>query len=133
MLIGYAAKHCNAFSLTKFKGFRYEQSATDLERNLKPYLNESYLGLGTVGNYQKGSKVHQYFINNITLQILYSVNGLFEWKSPELLEDLILYIKGVYWLRTVTHENLVFLNPLFTNHNKWAIQNLHIYVPEIKC
>lgn len=130
-LIQYAAQQCTAFSFTKFKGIRYLSTAEQMENTLKPYKNNDFLGLGTVGNYQKGSKVYQYVINKDTLQFLRQCNGLFEWESPTWLEDLTFYICDDYWMRSISHEKLVFFNPKFMKQNIWVKENIGIQIPQI--
>lgn len=129
-LIRYASLHCQSFSFTKFKGIRYKTTAIELERRLQPFQNHNFFGLGTIGNYQTGSKVIQYYLCPETVDVLKECTEIFEWQSPELLDDLILYIGKHYWIRSVSHEEMLFVNPLFSEHNQWLKQNLNITIPE---
>ena len=104
---------------------RYGAQVKQLENLLSPFRLQKEIGTGTIGNYRKGSKVLYYSLVKESKKVLLSVNNIFEWQSPQRYEDIIFYIRGVYWLRTITHEKYMFVNPRFKEHNQWLINTLN--------
>jgi len=45
-----------------------------------------------------------YRINNTTINILRSVESVYQWVSPSYPEDLAFYKKGELWFASIAHE-----------------------------
>ena len=70
------------------------------------YVDVEYIGYG-VSTYKREIKVVK--LDKSLVDILKTTNGLYDWKFPNMPEDLCFYSKGKCLLSSVAHEGLCFI------------------------
>lgn len=127
-LINIMYNYCDAFSfhLTNyFKTCRSVKCLNDFDgkkylkykSNLQPIIDEfrnyiltSYNSLEYLG-FQYYNKLEIFVVKfcEYTRNILIESKGILSWKFPNMPDDLCFFRNGVCLLRSVAHENLIFL------------------------
>jgi hypothetical protein len=88
-------------------------AARDILKRLSPVLvdradSDHWPGTKLVGH---AARVHRYTLNEACIEVIRStVEGLYEWVSPERPEDLCLLRGEVACLTTITHERTAYLD-----------------------
>ena len=106
-LLRFGMQFCSSFSLTWRDQAQFNQSASDIEITLRPFLlRESYTDAwpGT-RLYKAKARVRFYRLTVQSLEILLRTSSLYAWLEPNLPEDLALYkADGSCWLLSIAHE-----------------------------
>lgn len=106
-LLRFGMQFCASFSLTWRDQAQFNQSTSDIENILRPFLlRESYTDKwpGTK-LYDAKARVRFYRFTDQSLEILLRPSSLYAWLEPDLPEDLALYkTDGSCWLLSIAHE-----------------------------
>lgn len=127
-LINIMYNYCDAFSFHLTNNFKTCRSIEGLsesdgnkylkyKNNLLPIINEfsnyvltNYKSLDYLGfHYYNKLEVYVIKFNKYTKDILIKSKGILSWKFPNMPDDLCFFSNGVCLLRSVAHENLIFL------------------------
>lgn len=108
MLMDYAFKNSKKFFLHVPDGLQVNDSVYNLFSEMKNHLIDvvpSYEFIST--EYGEG-EVHIFECNDYTNEIIRNkVTGLYDWRLPELPEDLgFIYENDEDWFTTISHENM---------------------------
>jgi len=106
-LLKFALNNCVSFSLVWRDQLKFNNSAKEIEENLKPYLIKEEYTSKWPGTeiFKSKAKVRYYKINQETIKILESADSLYNWLCPDRPEDLAIYLKNNNcWLESIAHE-----------------------------
>jgi hypothetical protein len=112
LLLQAALKLSSNFSLVWPDQLRFNQSAQDMEKQLAPFLEKEvrsdvWPGTKLFGQYAT-VRFYRYAVESCS--VLRMVSGLYEWRAPNLPEDLAFYKpNGQCWLGSIAHETDAFL------------------------
>ncbi|MFH1128882.1 MAG: stage III sporulation protein AH [Candidatus Omnitrophota bacterium] len=130
-LLKFALTNCASFSLVWRDQLDFNDSAKNIEEDLKPYLIKEEYTSKWPGTEIFGSKakVRYYKINPETIKILEKISSLYSWFCPDRPEDLAIYLKsGECWLGSITHEKdaYIYIDKISLEKVKKAIPKLEI-------
>ena len=129
-LLNFAASRCESFSLVWRDQFKFELSAYEIKRTLKPFLvsnirTDEWPGTKLIGH---EAIVRRYRVADESIKLLHAAGGLYSWLQPDLPEDLAFYSSGdAVWLATISHE-----------HEAWFLDEsllpaeIYAHVPDIR-
>ena len=106
-LLDFAATRCESFSLVWRARSKFEQSAYEIKRALRPFQvsgvrTDEWLGTKLIGH---EAMVRRYRVSDESVKVLYVAGSLYSWLQPNLPEDLAFYSSGdVGWLASISHE-----------------------------
>ena len=115
ILINYATKTCNLFSLVvkrNRKIFLKDNGYESALNNLHPYLlkkDEKIRMCEATGTTFRDSDLNYYECNKHTKLILQMANSVFDWDGKIFPEELCFYRNKKSWLVCVCHEKLLFV------------------------
>jgi hypothetical protein len=111
MLLNFAFEYSSAFGVSSFKYHKKDlnQSYFDFFDTVANYKLNEYDFI-VPNHYTKGQKFHIFDLNNYTKNIILQQSHIFNWKYPNLPEDLTFYKNKKYWLTSITHEHMIILN-----------------------
>ena len=113
MLLDQAAKTCPAFLLVRRPAEPLSPSGDDVQKRLSAFLISEKQSSGWPGTQLLGHEatVFKYEFRPDSLKILTrSASRLFQWRQPELPEDLCLLRQdGSPWLVSIAHESDAYL------------------------
>jgi hypothetical protein len=124
-LLQWSLEECAKFSLVWQASFKFNTTAQNLERKLRPYLVQE-----EKTNEWPGTKIHGLPENIIrfyklipeSAELLKEPGGIYNWLAPDYPEDLALYnLKGYPWFGSVAHERMSFF--LAPNFSKEEVVN----------
>ena len=106
-LISFAAARCKTFSLVWRNQLRFEVSAHEIAKMLEADLvfrttTNEWPGTQLIGN---SAIVRYYNVTGRSMQVVQTVNRLYQWRSPSLPEDLAFYSsESNCWMASISHE-----------------------------
>lgn|GEM_PF-1881790 len=106
-ILDFAAAHCHAFALAWRDQLLFDPAALDLARRLEPWLCFERHTHEWPGTELLDSKawVRWYTVTGGSLAEVAEANGLYDWLSPGLPEDLAFYHRdGRGWVGSISHE-----------------------------
>ncbi|KOP67262.1 hypothetical protein AMS62_19915 [Bacillus sp. FJAT-18019] len=108
-LLNVAFSICDEFLLVKRDQLDLNENGKKFIGEIKPYVKEirrqdEWPGTTLLGHY---ADVYYFDCNQELKEILISkTERLYQWLTPELLEDICFLKKGEVWLATVAHEKI---------------------------
>jgi hypothetical protein len=108
-LLDLAFSICDELLLVKRDQLDLNKNAEEFIEDIKPYIKEirkqdEWPGTTLLGHY---ADVYYLYCNQELKEVLIrKTERLYQWLSPELLEDICFLKNGEVWLATVTHEKI---------------------------
>jgi hypothetical protein len=106
-LISFAATRCKTFSFAWRNQLRFDLSAHEIAKILVPDLvyettTNEWPGTQLIG----GSAIVSYYnVTGRSMQVVQTVTGLYQWRSPSFPEDLAFYSsESKCWMASISHE-----------------------------
>ncbi len=109
--LSFAFEYSDAVGVSTFRVHKKElsQSYFDFLNSMNEFILDEY-NFVVPPHYEKGQKFHIFALNNVTKNIIKKQASIFDWKYPNLPEDLTFYKHKQYWFTSITHEQMLFLN-----------------------
>lgn len=112
ILIREGRRACTTFSVIERRELGLEPGARTMLDALRPECRDENEVSAWPGTTLLGATaiIRHYGINDRSTAVLATVDGLFDWRQPARLEDLILWrSEGDPWLVSTSHEQDAFL------------------------
>jgi hypothetical protein len=129
-LLNFAASRCASFSLVWRDQLKFQESAYDVKRVLKPFLlsnkkTDEWPGTKLIGH---EAMVRRYKVEDESVKLLHVAGTLYSWLQPKLPEDLAFYTpEDAVWLASISHEGQAWLCD-----DSLRPPEIYAYVPRIK-
>lgn len=111
-LISLAFNICDEFILVKRDQLELTETTEILIEELKPYVKTEKKQEEWPGTRLLGHHADVYYFDckpELEELLINKANGLYQWRHPELLEDLCFFKNNAVWLMTTAHEKLGFI------------------------
>lgn len=108
-LLDLAFSLCDELLLVKRDQLELNKNAENFIEDIKPYIKEirkqdEWPGTTLLGHY---ADVYYLYCNHELKEIFKrKTERLYQWLTPELLEDICFFKNGEVWLATVAHEEI---------------------------
>jgi hypothetical protein len=111
-LLKWAVGNSTSFSLVWRNDFKFKQSAKEIKKKLKPYLERSETTNNWPGTQifdAPKEKIRFYKTTIDSIELLKDVKSLFKWLAPSYPEDLAFYNKNKPVFGSIAHEKMAFI------------------------